>query len=77
MDAMKKGEFFDDRFVEHRGLGDRDDNRYILPKYPRFGEEAGDSVSYCMEIPESLQDPVLKRALPHRGCARLQIPPKR
>lgn len=71
MDAMKKGEFFDDRFVEHRGLGDRDDNRYILPKYPRFGEEAGDSVSYCMEIPESLQDPVLSvryRTVDARDC---------
>ena len=39
MDAMHKGEFFDDRFTSHRGLGDRDDNRYILPKYPRLGEE--------------------------------------
>ena len=35
MDAMKKGEFFDDRFTGHRGLGDRDENRYILPKYPK------------------------------------------
>ena len=45
MDAMHKGEFFDDRFTSHRGLGDRDDNRYILPKYPRLGEES-DKIVY-------------------------------
>lgn len=50
MDAMKKGEFFDDSFTGHRGLGDRDDNRYILPKYPKFGEECGDMVTY--ELPD-------------------------
>ena len=48
MDALKKGEFFDDAFTEHRGLGDRDNNRYILPKFPKFGEEAGDRVVYSM-----------------------------
>lgn len=46
MDAMKKGEFFDDRFAYHRGLGDRDDNRYILPKFSKLGEEKGDRIVY-------------------------------
>lgn len=50
IDAMKKGEFFDDAFTYHRGLGDRDTNRYILPKYPALGEEAGDRIEY--EIPK-------------------------
>lgn len=46
MDAMHKGEFFDDRFTNHRGLGDRDDNRYTLPKYSKLGEESGDKITY-------------------------------
>ena len=46
MDALRKGEFFDDSFTGHRGLGDRDSNRYILPKYPAFGKTKCDSVSY-------------------------------
>ena len=49
MDALHKGEFFDDAFTDHRGLGDRDNNRYILQKFPKFGEEAGDSVSYVFD----------------------------
>ncbi len=59
MDAMKKGEFFDDDFTDHRGLGDRDNNRYILPKFPKFGEEAGDCVSYEIECPYTFRNPVL------------------
>lgn len=59
MDAMKKGEFFDDAFTEHRGLGDRDNNRYILPKFPKFGEEAGDRVVYSMTFERAFQTPVL------------------
>ena len=56
IDAMFKGEFFDDAFTYHRGLGDRDCNRYILPKCPRLGEEAGDKITYnfdatCFENP--------------------------
>lgn len=59
MDAMKKGEFFDDRFVGHRGLGDRDNNRYILQKFPKFGEETGDRVCYAVENPYAFESPVL------------------
>ena len=59
MDAMKKGEFFDDAFTEHRGLGDRDNNRYILPKFPKFGEEAGDSVRYTFTLEKVYKTPVL------------------
>lgn len=59
MDAMKKGEFFDDAFTGHRGLGDRDGNRYILPKYPKFGEEAGDAVSYELPDLSAFESPVL------------------
>lgn len=59
MDAMKKGEFFDDAFTQHRGLGDRDDNRYILPKFPKFGEEAGDSVRYTFMLESDFETPVL------------------
>lgn len=59
MDAMHKGEFFDDAFTEHRGLGDRDNNRYILQKFPKFGEEAGDSVSYTFSGLSAFQNPVL------------------
>lgn len=59
MDAMKKGEFFDDDFTGHRGLGDRDGNRYILPRYPKFGEERGDAVSYALPELSSFANPVL------------------
>ena len=59
MDAMHKGEFFDDAFTQHRGLGDRDNNRYILQKFPKFGEEAGDSVSYVFEGLSVFENPVL------------------
>lgn len=59
MDAMKKGEFFDDAFTEHRGLGDRDNNRYILPKFPKFGEEAGDCVRYVFSLESAFKLPVL------------------
>ncbi len=59
MDAMKKGEFFDDAFTEHRGLGDRDNNRYILPKFPKFGEEAGDRVSYAFTLEQAFRSPML------------------
>lgn len=59
MDAMKKGEFFDDSFTGHRGLGDRDDNRYILPKYPKFGEECGDMVTYDLPDLTGFVHPVL------------------
>ena len=59
IDAMKKGELFDDRFCGHRGLGDRDDNRYALQKYPKFAAEKGDSVSYSVDIEEELSNPAL------------------
>lgn len=59
MDAMHKGEFFDDAFTQHRGLGDRDNNRYILQKFPKFGEEAGDSVSYVFDGVSDFENPVL------------------
>lgn len=59
MDAMHKGEFFDDRFFEHKGLGDRDNNRYILPKYSKLGEEAGDTVSYKFNVNNDYSDAVL------------------
>lgn len=59
MDAMHKGEFFDDRFFEHTGLGDRDGNRYILPKYPKLGEEKGDRILYEVDIKEDYSDAVL------------------
>lgn len=58
-DAMHKGEFFDDRFFEHRGLGDRDNNRYILPKYPKLGEEKGDRIEYGFELKNSYENAVL------------------
>lgn len=59
MDALHKGEFFDDAFTDHRGLGDRDNNRYILQKFPKFGEEAGDSVSYVFDGISVFENPVL------------------
>lgn len=59
MDGMKKGEFLDDRFVDRRGLGDRDDNRYILPKFPRFGEEAGDRLVLTLHTEVDFADAVL------------------
>ncbi|HIR53630.1 MAG TPA: hypothetical protein IAB39_09625 [Candidatus Onthovicinus excrementipullorum] len=59
MDAMKKGEFLDDAFTGHRGLGDRDNNRYILPKYPKFGEECGDTVTYALPELSGFAHPVL------------------
>ena len=59
IDAMKKGEFFDDRFCGHRGLGDRDDNRYALQKYPKFAAEKGDRVSYSVDIEEKFSNPAL------------------
>ena len=58
-DAMKKGEFFDDRFCGHRGLGDRDHNRYILQKFMTFGAEKGDTVSYTADIKDDFTNPVL------------------
>lgn len=59
MDAMKKGEFFDGSFYRHRGLGDRDNNRYILPKYPRLAEEKGDRIVYRIISENTYSEPVL------------------
>ncbi len=59
IDAMKKGEFFDDGFTYHKGLGDRDCNRYILPKCPRLGEEAGDRITYEINGIPDFAEPVL------------------
>lgn len=59
IDGMKKGEFFDDAFTCHKGLGDRDNNRYILPKYSRLGEEAGDKITYAVEGIEAFSKPTL------------------
>ncbi len=49
MDALKKGEFLDENFTCQKGLGDRDDNRYILPKFKAFGESKNDEVRYVFE----------------------------
>ena len=59
IDAMKKGEFFDDGFTYYKGLGDRDNNRYILPKYSKLGEEAGDRITYEIKGIENFSNPVL------------------
>ena len=59
IDAMKKGEFFDDGFTYHKGLGDRDNNRYILPKYSKLGEEAGDKITYDLGDVSKFQNPIL------------------
>ena len=59
IDGMKNGEFFDKNFTKHTGLGDRDNNRYILPKYPKLGEEAGDRITYKIEGLENFKNPVL------------------
>ena len=59
IDAMKKGEFFDDGFTYHKGLGDRDCNRYILPKCPRLGEEAGDRITYEIKGASNFSNPEL------------------
>lgn len=59
IDAMKKGEFFDDGFTYHKGLGDRDNNRYILQKYSKLGEEAGDKITYEIKGVENFSNPVL------------------
>ncbi len=59
MDAMHKGEFFDDRFFEHKGLGDRDNNRYILPKYSKLGEEKNDRILYKFDMKNGYDNAVL------------------
>lgn len=59
MDAMHKGEFFDDRFYEHKGLGDRDNNRYILPKYSKLGEEANDRITYKFDVNNDYSNAIL------------------
>lgn len=59
IDGMKKGEFFDDDFTYHRGLGDRDNNRYILPQYSKLGQESGDKILYKIEDASSFSYPVL------------------
>lgn len=58
IDAMSKGEFFDDRFTYHRGLGDRNENRYILPSFAKLGEEKGDRITYSFDASE-FDSPVL------------------
>lgn len=59
MDAMHKGEFFDDRFYLHRGLGDRDNNRYILPKFSKLGEEPNDRITYKIDVKNDYNDAIL------------------
>lgn len=59
MDAMHKGEFFDDRFCERQGLGDRDNNRYILPEYSKLGEEQGDQITYSFDLKECYSNALL------------------
>lgn len=59
MDAMHKGEFFDDRFYMHKGLGDRDNNRYILPKFSKLGKEKGDRISYEFDLKNEYKDAAL------------------
>ena len=60
IDGMKKGEIFEELFTQHRGLGDRDNNRYILPKYSKLGEEAGDRITYKIEGIEKFKNPELQ-----------------
>ncbi|MBQ5677512.1 MAG: hypothetical protein IIV47_01435, partial [Clostridia bacterium] len=43
-----------------KGLGDRDNNRYILPKYSKLGEEAGDRITYKIEGIEKFENPELQ-----------------
>lgn len=59
IDAMKKGEFFDDGFTYHKGLGDRDNNRYILPKYSKLGQESGDRITYEINGIGDFESPIL------------------
>ncbi len=58
-DALKKGEFLDDRFCGRRGLGDRDEHRYILEKFPKFAAEKGDTVIYSADVNEDFAEPAL------------------
>lgn len=60
IDGMKKGEIFEELFTQHKGLGDRDNNRYILPKYSKLGEEAGDRITYKIEGIEKFNNPELQ-----------------
>ena len=60
IDGMKKGEIFEELFTQHKGLGDRDNNRYILPKYSKLGEEAGDRITYKIEGIEKFENPELQ-----------------
>ena len=43
IDGMKKGEIFEELFTQHKGLGDRDNNRYILPKYSKLETKIWDA----------------------------------
>ncbi len=56
IDAMKKGEFFDDAFTYHIGLGDNVSSRYSFPK---LGEEAGDRITYAIKDIQSFKNPLL------------------
>ncbi len=59
IDAMKKGEFFDDGFTYHRGLGDRSSGRYILPEYSELGGDAGDTITYKIPDIADFKNPLL------------------
>lgn len=59
-DGRKKGEFFDKRFTNEKGLGDRAEkwhmpHRVILP----FGAEKNDRVKYSPDIENNYRDAVL------------------
>lgn len=59
-DGMKKGEFFDKRFVGEKGLGDRAEkwhmpHRVIKP----FGAEKNDRVHYCIKTERDYENALL------------------
>ena len=57
-DGLRKGMFFDPRYWNNRGIGDR----ALVPEYvphPPFGTEAGDTVLLKMEVPETYENAVL------------------
>ncbi len=59
-DGMKKGEFFDSRFVDGFGLGDRA-NKWHVPckNLSQFGGEKGDFVSYKINCTNSYKNAIL------------------
>lgn len=57
-DGLRKGVFFDPRFYDNRGVGDR----ALAPEYvshPPFGTEPGDTITLTLEVPETYKNAVL------------------